>query len=177
MQLSVYRPERDATELRDLLAGPGMLDYLYPGLRRPPSIDDVSRDWCTPPHEAGGDCQWVVRLECGEAVGCIRLETCELSFLIGQPFQNRGLATQALTLTKERLRVKGAQPLYAYADRRNVPSSRVLERTGFVFMGLIDKPGSPNRVLAYCLSPQLATGQRPDRVRSSPARPEASAPR
>ena len=67
-----------------------------------------------------------------------------------------------MRMTKERLRVKGAQPLYAYADRRNVPSSRVLERTGFVFMGFIDKPGSPNRVLAYRLSPQLAAGQRPE---------------
>jgi RimJ/RimL family protein N-acetyltransferase len=56
----------------------------------------------------------------------------EVSYWIGKEYWGRGIATKALTLFLEELKVR---PLYARAAKDNVASLRVLAKCGFTFVG------------------------------------------
>jgi RimJ/RimL family protein N-acetyltransferase len=56
----------------------------------------------------------------------------EVSYWIGKEYWGRGIATKALTLFLEELKVR---PLYARAAKDNVASLRVLAKCGFKVVG------------------------------------------
>jgi RimJ/RimL family protein N-acetyltransferase len=67
-------------------------------------------------------------------IGCWEADGCRfVGYWIGREFWARGLATQALA---ELVRIVGARPLRAHVVRSNVASIRVLEKCGFVEVGV-----------------------------------------
>jgi len=56
----------------------------------------------------------------------------EVGYWLGREFWGRGIATRALELLLEELRMR---PLYAHVVRHNAASRRVLEKCGFVVVG------------------------------------------
>ena len=66
----------------------------------------------------------------------------EVGYWLGREFWGRGIATRALELLLEELRMR---PLYAHVVRHNAASRRVLEKCGFVVVGAagaLPEPGA-----------------------------------
>jgi RimJ/RimL family protein N-acetyltransferase len=60
----------------------------------------------------------------------------EVGYWIGREYWGHGIATRALELFLEQIRQR---PLYAYVDKHNIGSYRVLEKCGFVRAGEHDE--------------------------------------
>jgi RimJ/RimL family protein N-acetyltransferase len=56
----------------------------------------------------------------------------QVGYWIGKPYWGKGIATRALALFLERVKVR---PLYAHVAKYNIASIRVLEKCGFMMTG------------------------------------------
>ena len=56
----------------------------------------------------------------------------EVGYWLGREFWGKGIATVALSLFLERVKIR---PLFAYVAKHNIASQRVLEKCGFVMSG------------------------------------------
>ncbi|WAC67488.1 GNAT family N-acetyltransferase [Agrococcus sp. SL85] len=90
-----------------------------------------------------GDERWIneLVLVSGEPVGYVQATVpiaggaAEIAWVIGVPWQRRGLATRAGALLLERLRAEGVERVRAHILPGHVPSERVAARLGLVLTG------------------------------------------
>lgn len=88
---------------------------------------------------------WAIDVK-GEAIGAIGIElhsdvervSAEIGYWLGQPFWNRGIATEALKgVTAEAFKRFEITRLYAVPFADHIASVRVLEKAGYVREGLL----------------------------------------
>lgn len=86
----------------------------------------------------------------GNVVSFLREGVREVGYWIDRAYWGRGVATAALSAF---LKLEQRRPLYAGVARHNVPSLRVLQKCGFVFIGSPDpKSGEDQDFLLLALS-------------------------
>lgn len=140
----------DRSALARLLADPLLRRELYPQRLRPPAIDEAVAGWQQPPADPHG-LQLTVSIEDRRAVGFVRLEQGELAYFVARVHWGRGYAGAAIgSLTRDFLAAPGPSTVVAVVARDNPASTKVLERNGFVFTGLLRSPlRSPRCLLSY----------------------------
>ncbi len=63
--------------------------------------------------------------------------TAHVGYRVGKAFTSKGVAKRALALAKARLKKQGIKRLFAYAEKSNVASQRVLTSNGFSYIRVV----------------------------------------
>ena len=88
---------------------------------------------------------------CGMMGFTIKMDACiqnvELGYWLGEPFWNKGIATQAAKLlTAYGLNELGFSKIFAVVLEYNPSSMRVLEKAGYTYKGISLKTGNKNGI-------------------------------
>ena len=135
----------DAEEMVHVLASPSL--YTVTG-GCPPTLDGLRARYAAQVRGSGRDDEewrnWIVRGD-GVAVGFVQATmtggTATLAWLIGEPWQGRGLASAAVADMCDQLWGEGIQRFEAWIAPGHAPSERVASRAGLERTGEIDDDG------------------------------------
>jgi len=137
----------DAWEMQTVLAEPAL--YRFTG-GSPPSLEQLEERYRA--QIAGPDSpdvswhNWIVRLRAERsAVGFVQAtvtgDTADVAWLIGVPWQRRGIALEAASLFCGWLSTQGVRRLAAHIHPDHVASARLARRLGMVATGVLDTDG------------------------------------
>ena len=127
-----------AGELVDVLSDAGL--YAFTG-GSPPSLDDLERRYARQVAGSGDPAEqwhnWVVRLgDGGPVVGYVQATVhpsaarAELAWVVGAPWQGRGIAREAAALVLDHVLATGARRVVAHVHPGHVASQRVAAALG-----------------------------------------------
>lgn len=116
----------------------------------PPSLDDLERRYAAQvagsPDEGERWHNWVIRLlESGSAVGFVQAtvtsDTAQIAWLVGVPWQRKGVATEATIALCGWLHARGARRVVAHIHPDHLASARVARAAELTPTGEFDADG------------------------------------
>lgn len=125
----------DAAEMVAVLADPALYEFID---GEPPTQAELERRYAVQSRGRSPDgaqewLNWIVR-EGEQAVGFVQATiedgVAEVAWVIGVPWQGRGVATEAVRLMLAELRSRGVVDLVAHVHPDHDASSRIAERAG-----------------------------------------------
>lgn len=137
----------DAEEMVGVLADPSL--YVYTG-GTPPPIEELTSRYRSQVAGSGRASEtwynWVVRLgESGIAIGLVQatveLENVDLAWVVGEPWQGNGYATEAAVAMRSWLAESGLRRFCAHVHPHHVASQRVATYIGLQATGQLDGDG------------------------------------
>jgi RimJ/RimL family protein N-acetyltransferase len=122
-----------------------------------PVTESAMHDWIALHAAAASETFLMTRREDGAALGGVGFggtgEVHELGYAIGRPYWGQGYATEAVLAMVEHARTRGLRALEAFTFIENPASARVLDKAGFVDIGIArrnyPKRGGMRRVRRY----------------------------
>ncbi len=137
----------DASEMEPVLAA-GELYHFTGG--SPPSREELERRFAAQvagsPNQGETWHNWIIRLlDGGSVVGFVQAtitdEAAEIAWLVGVPWQRRGIATEATTALCDWLRSQGVRSVTAHIHPDHAASARVAGAAGLQPTGEVDDDG------------------------------------
>ncbi|MGO1393384.1 GNAT family N-acetyltransferase [Agrococcus casei] len=136
LELTPLRVE-DAVDMVDVLFSPAL--YEYTG-GEPPALDALRRQYAAQAEGGPADgseqwLNWIVRQQ-GEPIGYVQAtlsdgsDDAEIAWVIGLPWQGRGLAKAAAALLVRELASRGVQGIRAHIHPRHEASKRIAASLG-----------------------------------------------
>ena len=74
--------------------------------------------------------QWIITLD-GTDVGYVRILEHDVGIMIHEEFQNKGIATKALSLAEKKAVELGLSKLIAMVHKDNLSSKKIFEKNGY----------------------------------------------
>ena len=75
--------------------------------------------------------QWIIKLNESD-VGYVRILDYDVGIMVHEKFQNKGIATEALSLVEKEAVELGLSKLIARIDKNNLSSKKTFEKNGYV---------------------------------------------
>jgi RimJ/RimL family protein N-acetyltransferase len=123
--------------MASVLADPSLYAFIGGAPPTVPGLEAQYGTWLAGPVAAGEAwLNWVVRLASGEAVGHAQAtvldagRTVDVAWMIGQPWQGQGFASEAALAIVGHLEAIGIGTITAHVRADNLASARVAERAG-----------------------------------------------
>jgi RimJ/RimL family protein N-acetyltransferase len=133
----------DADEMAAVLGDPRLHDFIG---GRPATLEELRARYARPvagrsPDGAEEWRNWIVRLRDGTAVGTVQATiaaegaAAEIAWVVGMPWQGRGLASEAAEGLVAWLEARGVRTITAHVHPDHHASSKVAERAGLAPTG------------------------------------------
>ena len=74
--------------------------------------------------------QWIITLD-GNDVGYVRILDQDVGIMVHEEFQNKGIATKALSLAEKKAIELGLSKLIAMIHKDNLSSKKIFENNGY----------------------------------------------
>lgn len=136
----------DAEAMARALAAPSL--YEFTG-GEPPTVEELRRRYAvqTRGHSSDGSERWIneviVLLPDEQPIGYVQAtipengRTAEIAWVVGEPWQGRGIAKRAASLLVERLRVDHPTTIIAHIHPDHVASQRIAQHLGLAPSGVM----------------------------------------